>query len=99
MKQFIKLMMVGATTFWAASAMAADVNQSFKVEGWSCASCSQKTIAEVKKLEGIKEATANVEAGTLTVSFDDAKVKPEQITESIKKAGYSCKLEKDQKKS
>lgn len=86
-------------TLWASTLMAAEVKQDFKVAGWTCSSCSNKTISVVKKVEGVKEATADVDKGLLTVTFDDAKANPDGIQKAIKEAGYGCSLkEKDDKK-
>lgn len=92
MNTMTKVMAGLMMTFWAGAVLAADVKQDFKVMGWTCNHCSGKTISVVKKLDGVKDATADTDAGLLTVTFDDAKVKPEAIKDAIKGAGYSCTI-------
>lgn len=93
-------MTLAVSALWMGSAFAGSVSKDFNVSGWSCDSCAKKTIAEVKKVEGVTEATADADKGILTVTFDDAKVKDDAISAAIKKAGYSCSLkEKADKKS
>jgi copper chaperone CopZ len=97
MNRMIKLATVSAMALWAATASAKEVTQDFKVDGWNCQSCADKTVTEVRKVNGVKEAKADSKALTLTVTYDDEVIKGDAVAEAVKKAGYSCSI-KDQKK-
>lgn len=96
MKISFKMLPVLATMLMAGSVFAADVTKEFTVTGWSCGSCAGKTVAAIKKLDGVKDAKADAEKGMLTVTFDDAKIKHDKIQESIKASGYGCSLKDKQ---
>lgn len=61
-------------------------NVTWKVEGMTCGHCKQ---AVERAVEGTG-ATAQVDlaAKQVTISYDESKVKPEQIREAIEDQGY-----------
>lgn len=54
----------------------------------TCASCEEHVKNAVKGLDGVLEASANYEDGTVKVEFNDAKISIEQIVEAINFTGY-----------
>lgn len=62
-----------------------------KIEGMNCAACSRSVERVVKKLDGIEEASVNLATEKLNVSFDEEKVKFEDIEKVIVKAGFGVK--------
>ena len=70
------------------TAMAAQTTATIKVSGWHCESCSGKTVAAVKQVKGVKDASADPTAKTLTVTFEDSEVKQAQIERTIMELHY-----------
>jgi len=60
-----------------------------KIEGMSCQHC----VARVKKaLDGLSGVSASdVQVGSASVKYDEAKVKKEDIEAAIEKAGYKIR--------
>ena len=57
-----------------------------KIEGMSCMHCVGRVKQALSALAGISEA--NVEVGSASVKFDEAKLSRQDIETAIKKAGY-----------
>jgi len=72
--------------------MAKVKRESFILTGMHCTSCAQIIERQVKKLPGIEEANANYGAEKATITFDADQVSVDQITGTIKKAGYGAEL-------
>ena len=73
-----------------AAAFAKDTTSTFTVKGWHCGGCSAKTEKAVKKIDGVKSATADDDKGTLVVAYDDAKTNEKALMEAVKGAGYEA---------
>ncbi|GAB4571106.1 MAG: heavy metal translocating P-type ATPase [Anaerolineae bacterium] len=58
------------------------------VTGMTCANCVATVERNVKKLDGVRDAAVNFATERVTLVYDDALVKPEDVIERIKKAGY-----------
>lgn len=63
--------------------------QRFDVTGMSCAACQAAVERTVKEVPGVKTASVNLLAGTLTVSYDRP-TDPDLIIAAIEKAGYGA---------
>lgn len=72
----------------ATSAFAAQQSITLKVAGWSCGKCSARTAKALGALDGVEKADAKLEAGTITVSFDDEKITADQLKAAVKSAGF-----------
>jgi copper chaperone len=59
------------------------------VEGMSCGHCKAAVEGELNKLSGVEAASANVEKGTVEVTYDEAKVTTEDLKGAIEEAGYT----------
>jgi len=64
----------------------------FKVTGMYCDACQTKIQHALSKTDGMKSATVDLNSGSATVTYDDAKVKPDQIIKVIEKEGYKAQL-------
>lgn len=63
----------------------------YEVQGMHCASCTKNVEKEVKKIKGVKEATANLNTGKLIVKGTP---NTEEVSEAVRKAGdYKLKYE------
>ena len=63
-------------------------NITLNVKGMSCGDCVKAVEGSVGSLEGVQEVKVNLEAGQVSVAFDDAKVTVDQIKETIDDQGY-----------
>jgi copper ion binding protein len=59
-----------------------------EVSGMTCAGCEQSIAASVKKIDGVREVTADHKAGKAVVKFDPARARAADIRHAIEKAGY-----------
>ncbi|MFA5353837.1 MAG: heavy-metal-associated domain-containing protein [Thermodesulfovibrionales bacterium] len=59
---------------------------SIKVEGMSCEHCVRRVKKAIEGIPGV--ISSEVGIGTAKVSFDEAKVKKEEIIAAVEKAGY-----------
>jgi len=67
--------------------MAADLRQSFPVEGMTCASCVRRVETAIGKVQGVSAANVNLASETAEVTFETS-VDPAPVIEAIHKAGY-----------
>jgi len=59
-----------------------------KIEGMTCAACAKNIERVSKKLPGVEEASVNFATEKLNLSYDDSKIKLEDIQNAVEKAGY-----------
>jgi Cu2+-exporting ATPase/Cu+-exporting ATPase len=64
-------------------------NQTYKVKGMHCASCSSIIERTVKKIEGVEEISVNSGTENAKISFDESKTNPQVFNEKLEKLGYS----------
>jgi copper chaperone len=62
--------------------------------GMDCAICAVPIKARLKQLRGVSAVDVSVEQGTVSVQYDSAKVKPEQLVAAIDSTGYKATLPK-----
>lgn len=74
------------------TSLAADTTAKFKVTGMYCDACQTKIQHALSKTDGVKSATVDLNSGSATVTYDDVKVKPDQIIKVIEKEGYNAQL-------
>jgi len=65
--------------------MATDI---IRVEGMSCEHCVKAVTQAVGVLPGVTEATVDLEAGTVAVSYDPAQSSLDNIESAIDEQGY-----------
>jgi len=62
------------------------------IKGMMCSSCGQEIEKSLKKVAGVGTVKVDVPNDRATVSYDERKVTPRQLAESIRKAGYEASL-------
>lgn len=73
--------------------------EKYNVTGMTCAACQANVSRCVSKLEGVEDVNVSLLANSMTVSYDESRLKPENIIEVVKAAGYGASsLEKAIKK-
>jgi copper chaperone CopZ len=60
--------------------------------GMDCAICAVPIKARLKQLSGVSAVDVSIEKGTVSVKYDPAKVKPEQLVAAIDSTGYKATL-------
>jgi copper chaperone len=63
--------------------------KTLSVEGMSCGHCKAAVEGELSKLSGVQRANADVEKGTVEVSYDEGTVTTEDLKDAIEEAGYT----------
>ena len=63
--------------------------KTLNVEGMSCGHCKAAVEGELNRLSGVREANADIESGTVEVSYDEGKVTTEVLKGAIEGAGYT----------
>jgi copper chaperone len=63
--------------------------KTLNVEGMSCGHCKAAVEGELNKLSGVREANADIERGTVEVTYDEGKVTTEDLRGAIEEAGYT----------
>ena len=67
----------------------------FDIAGMTCASCVMHIEGDLSKKEGVSEALVNFANETGRVTYDPDKISPEEIVETVKKAGYTATIKDD----
>lgn len=80
--------------FLTGATFAATTTAQFKVTGMVCSACQARIQKALTKTEGVRNAAVDLSSNSATVTFDDAKVKPQQIIKVIEKEGFKAELEK-----
>ena len=60
-----------------------------RVPDMSCAHCKAAVEGELNKLSGVRKANADVEKGTVEVTYDEGAVTTEDLKDAIEEAGYT----------
>ncbi len=61
----------------------------FKVPEMSCGHCKAAIEGELNKLVGVERSNADLEKGTVEVSYDEGRVTTEELEGAIEEAGYT----------
>ena len=62
--------------------------ETFPVEGLMCANCAMHTERALKNMEGVENAVCNFASLEAQVTYDPARVTPNEMAEAVEKAGY-----------
>ena len=84
----IFLLALSGVLLLAGPARAADTTSTLHVAGWHCEGCGDRTASAVRKMKGVKDASADLDAKTLTVRFDDSEAKQEDIEKTVTSLHY-----------
>mgnify|MGYP003301837748 CR=1 FL=1 len=64
------------------------MKQTITVEGMHCGHCKQAVEGAVRELRGVTEAVVDLDAKTLTVTFDEGAVTLADIEEAVEDQGF-----------
>ena len=62
----------------------------FEVTGMTCSACVAHVEKSVRKLEGVADVTVNLLTNSMSVNYDHKTLAPDEIIESVQKAGYDA---------
>lgn len=62
------------------------------IEGMHCVACTRRVTNALNNLEGVRADA--VEVGSASVTFDEAKVSPEQILAAVDNVGFNAKCDR-----
>ncbi len=65
------------------------IEKTLNVEGMSCSHCKAAVEGELNKLSGVTKANADIERGTVEVSYDEGAVSTEDLKGAVEEAGYT----------
>ena len=65
------------------------IDKAFNVPDMSCGHCKVAVEGELSKLSGVERSNADLEKGTVEVSYDEDRVSEEQLKGAIEYAGYA----------
>ncbi|MGX7195790.1 heavy metal translocating P-type ATPase [Enterococcus olivae] len=71
------------------------IEQSFTIEGMTCASCSQTVEKAVNKVAGVQTASVNLATEKMVVHYDPEVVSAQGIMQAVADAGYQAVDETD----
>jgi copper chaperone len=64
-------------------------DKTLRVPGMHCGHCKAAVEGELHKLSGVRSASADVEKGTVEVSYDEGTVSTGDLEDAIEEAGYT----------
>ena len=70
-------------------ASAPTTTDTLDVQGMDCASCAAAIEGSLRKLSGVRDVAVNVVGGTVRVGYEDGLVRRGELTEAIRRAGYT----------
>ena len=65
------------------------IDRTFHVPEMSCGHCKAAVEGELSKLAGVERSNADLEKGTVEVSYDEGRVSEERLKVAIEDAGYA----------
>ncbi len=64
------------------------------VRGMACGQCAKRIEAELKKMDGVKDAKVSIEEAKAVIKLDKNKIKEEQLVEAIQNMGFTVEKKK-----
>jgi copper chaperone CopZ len=60
------------------------------VKGMTCGACENAVRAQLLKVDGVKDATADYKKGKAIVKIEEGKAKTDELIKAVEKAGFSA---------
>ena len=73
------------------------INEKYDIEGMHCAACSAAIERISRKLPGVESADVNLPMKTLSITYDETRLKSEELVRKIEKAGFKARLKVEKK--
>jgi copper chaperone CopZ len=68
----------------------ANTRVQLKVQGMTCQGCVRSIEKKLSGVAGVESARVNLEAGTATVEYDDARTDPRQLIGVVETIGFQA---------
>ena len=65
------------------------IEKTLRVPDMSCGHCKAAVEGELSKLSGVQIANADLQKGTVEISYDESRVSEEQLKGAIEDTGYA----------
>lgn len=72
------------------------VQETFPVQGMSCASCAARVDKTLNRQSGVSKAAVNYASGTAFVEYDRTQCSPETLRQAVQAAGYDLLINRDE---
>jgi len=59
-----------------------------KIQGMTCNHCVMRVAKALKTIPGVTDARVDLQKGEAVVTYDNAKIAPEQLSFAVVEAGY-----------
>ncbi|PIC62836.1 heavy metal translocating P-type ATPase [Sporosarcina sp. P13] len=69
--------------------------ETFDITGMTCSACAAKIEKRISKMDGVSSAVVNFALETISVEYDDNKVKASDMMTAVKKMGYELMPNQD----
>lgn len=69
--------------------------QKFNITGMTCSACSAHVEKAVNRLEGVKTASVNLLANSMSAEYDESILSPEDIINAVIQSGYGASLPRE----
>lgn len=66
------------------------MNERYHITGMTCSACSAHVEKAVSKLEGVEKASVNLLTETMDITYDESKLRDQDIIKAVEKAGYGA---------
>jgi len=76
-----------------------DQETEFDITGMTCSACANRIERIVNRMEGVNNANVNFALETLSVSYNDHIVQPNDMIERVKKLGFELFLKEDREQA
>ncbi|HAP4886745.1 TPA: heavy metal translocating P-type ATPase [Enterococcus faecalis] len=71
------------------------MNETFLIDGMTCASCAQTIEGAVQKMKGVQSVSVNLATEKMQVAFDGATISEKDIENAVDHTGYKAKTIKE----
>lgn len=71
------------------------MNETFLIDGMTCASCAQTIEGAVQKMKGVQSVSVNLATEKMLVAFDGATISEKDIENAVDHTGYKAKTIKE----
>ena len=93
MRNILAALTVALLVFLPQTAFADEQTVTLKVSGMTCASCPYQVQSALKRVTGVKAASASLENGNAVVTFDDAVTNIAALIKATGDAGFPSALD------
>jgi copper chaperone len=61
-----------------------------KIDGMHCGACVRRVTLALQKVEGVEAGAVDVEVGSASVNYDEAKTTEQEIVDAVDRIGFTA---------